>query len=164
MARSIKPDQAVVWGLPTLLIPTGRYLFADPKERRAELLVRDASTYAIGASLFFLVSGITNQLLKGKHYTASVIAGTLASIAFCVFGATRMSQFLTQKRNGQAVQEKIAPPSSSAGYLDVVSPAYAGKPPTRYASRQPYTAMNPAFESRQVLRRAETYSIFSGSS
>lgn len=41
------------WTLPSAIVPTVRYFFVDPKEKRREYYVRDLANFALGAVVFW---------------------------------------------------------------------------------------------------------------
>jgi hypothetical protein len=148
----VKADQAIVWLIPTLCVPSIRF-FQDPVTERKKLFVRDFSTYAIGAALFFMVARFSDEVLKKtiqdttRRYLASIFAGTAASVVFCGIGAVRLSQWM-----GRKFQERDA---LKRGWGNTTTEIRSM--PVSLKSL-PASGIGP---TRSVLNRANTFAVFS---
>ena len=101
MPRSV---HLVTWIAPSVAIPALRYL-SDPRERRNELFLRDASTYAMGTVIYFTVGPLAKKFFQAvnlfktdmqRNYIAFLLAIT-ANILYAGIGAVKLSQHYARR-------------------------------------------------------------------
>lgn len=110
--------EVLTWGLPPLAIPTMRYL-QDPPESRKQLFVRDASTYVMGAAIYFLVGRGSLHLfnrfkvipnLVYREMTAFLL-GLTANLLYAGVGAVHFSHWVNRQWLSDNKPKASIPPS-----------------------------------------------------
>lgn len=111
--------KVLTWTAPAIAIPALRYT-QDSHQRRAELFIRDASTYTIGALLFLGTDRLTKKILdfykifqkeESRKLTAFLVGLTL-NLLYAGIGAVHLSKLFTKKTTPPVVT-----PIANANYL-----------------------------------------------
>ena len=97
--KEIWAERAVVWGLPTVMVPALRYMtdVDKPKRLRNELLLRDIGTYSVGAGIFLGITATLQRLTKINKLKA-ITAASAASSLWCGLLAPKLSKKLTKEK------------------------------------------------------------------
>jgi len=99
-----RATKVMTWVAPALMIPTIRFL-NDERENREKMLVRDLSTYTIGAAVFLLTGLVAKKgftaarLFSGETQRefAAFITALAANILYAGIFPVRLSQYYAKK-------------------------------------------------------------------
>lgn len=109
-------QKILTWTAPAIAIPGLRYT-QDTHLQRKELFIRDASTYSIGAGLFFAAEWLAKKLLDcgnmiqnlERRNLAAFMVGLTVNLLYAGIGAVRISKAFS-KYQAKASKARIDPP------------------------------------------------------
>lgn len=117
ITASAKPSiqKILTWTAPAIAIPGLRYT-QDTHLQRKELFIRDASTYSIGAGLFFAAEWAAKKLLDcgniiknmERRELVAFMVGLTVNLLYAGIGAVRLSKAFSRYQD-KAHQAKLNP-------------------------------------------------------